>query len=137
MKYSPGFLRDFNFYFRMRKFFTFSGDYLRDKHGEVLVIAAQQTGVDARQAFHAYESTGKLKPTRHPLLLFAILKAKASANFHIKELYATDRAAFRLGRLELEEIYEQINPPEWFKQAVENWTVKLREQKQHLEFPKV
>jgi len=124
MKYSTGFDRDFIFYLRMRKKFNFSGDHLRDKNGEILIVPFLKNGADGKHAFFVYESIGKVLPTKHPLLFFSLLKTKASANFHVKELYSSDRAKGFLCRVELEEIYDEINPPQWFIDSVEKWTIK-------------
>ena len=109
----------------MRHNFTFSGDYLRKKDGSILNLVYSPDGIDGKKAFYEYESNGILKETKHPLLLYSLLKSKASTNFHIK-LYAKDRANYFLSKNELDEIYKEINPPKWFKESVDNWTIKLR-----------
>lgn len=136
MKYSKNFDAQFDFYFRMKKKFDFSGDYLRPKNAstvhDILTIDYRKDGVDAKQAFFTFESTGKLLPTKHPLLFHSLLKCKASANFHIK-LYAQDRANGFLSRYELEqEIYAEVDPPQWFKDAVENNMIKFMQGKDYL-----
>jgi hypothetical protein len=78
-----------------------------------------QKRLSAKEAFRRYDSKGVLYPTRHPNVLFAILKAKASANFHVK-LYSTDRQNGMLSRVELTEILNELKAPEWFNRAIEN-----------------
>lgn len=119
MKYSKKFNESFDFYFRMRKKFNFSG-------GDVLKVIFDEKGDDAKLAFFKWESTGKIVPTKHPLLFHALLKSKASCNFHVKELYSRDLANGHLSRIELEEVYQEINPPEWFRDAVENYKEKWK-----------
>ena len=112
--------KSIDFYWRVRKEFTFSGDHLRGDKDEILTIPNNLKGIDGFKAFKRYDSEGILPPTRHPNIVYALLKTKASVNFHIK-LYATDRAKGFLCRLELqEEVYDAFNPPQWFKDAIEN-----------------
>ena|SRR6478736_1667616 len=110
MRYSKGFERDFAFYFRMRKEFWFSGK--EDKK-----VIFNKDGVDAKEGFLNFEN-GTSMPTRHPLLLQSLIKAKGSCNFHIK-MYAEDRKSGLICGLELQEILNEINPPDWFKVAIE------------------
>lgn len=119
-KYSNNFNEVFQFYFRMRKQFWFAG-------GELTKSPVQdRNGVDGKRAFFLMESTGKMVPTKHPNLLFALLKSKASANFHIKQ-YAEDKAEFRMSWIELEEIFEEEKYPQWFQKAVRNSVTRLRQ----------
>lgn len=98
MKYSKRFNKDFNWYLKVRNHFTFSGDILR-KDGHPLDIEFSLSGVDGKQAYHTYDSTGKLLPTKHPNLLRVLLKTKASVNFQVKQ-WAIDRAKGELSKVE-------------------------------------
>ena len=122
MKYSNGFERDFKFFMRMRRDFTFSGDYLRLKSGEVIQITHDINGADGKRAFHIYDSTGKIVPTRHPRLFYTLLKTKASTNFHIK-MYAETRATGELGMIEFRGMCIKWKAPFWFRDAVEKQKV--------------
>lgn len=122
MKYTANFTRDFNWYLSVRKLFNFSGDVLRDKKGGELKITHTVTGVTGKHAFKVYDSEGLLLPTKHPNILFSALKAKASANFHIK-MYANDRSKGFLSGIELKDLLQEIKAPEWFCRAIENQRV--------------
>lgn len=115
-KYSEGFIRDVRWYFKIRHRFTFDGNLERD-------VEYSKDGVDGVKAFHIFDSTGKLKPTKHPNMLRALLKTKGSVNLHIK-MYAEDRARGYLPKVEFEEIIKELQAPEWFQEAVEKQKVK-------------
>ncbi len=110
-KYSEGFERDFNWYMSVRHLYNFDGHLDRD-------IEYDPKGVDGKKAFHKFDSTGRLMPTKHPNLLRTLLKTKGSVNLHIK-MYAEDRAKGVLPRILFDEICEQIKAPTWFVEAVE------------------
>lgn len=102
----------------MRYFFKFDGvlEYY-DKKGNLL-IQYNRKGVSGKEAFHAYDSTGKIKPTKHPNLLRTLLKSKGSCNFHIK-LYAEDRASGLFPLIEFRGLCIKYKTPPWFREAVE------------------
>jgi hypothetical protein len=119
MKYSNNFNRDFNWYLQMRHQFNFSG---KDEK-----VVYDKDGIDGKKAFLLLDSQGKLKPTRHPNLLKALLKTKGSINLHIK-MYAEDRANGRLPKMLFQkEIIDIIKPPQWFVNAVEQQKYKYYE----------
>ena len=98
--YNKNFERDFKFYIRMRNIFNFDGslNYLNKKGKEIVIYDIN--GVDGKEAFFQFDSNGIIKPTKHPNLLYQLLKIKASVNLHIK-MYAEDRANFLMSKTEL------------------------------------
>lgn len=111
MKYSANFLRDFNWYLKVRHVFTFDGQPERD-------IIYDRGGIDGRRAFYFFDSVGRLKPTRHPNLLKALLKTKGSVNLHIK-MYKEDRLKGLLSPVEFRGMCIKWKAPKWFYNAVE------------------
>jgi hypothetical protein len=111
-KYSKGFERDFKWYMSMRHRFNFDGHLDRD-------IEYDPKGVDGKKAFHKFDSSGRLVPTKHPNILRTLLKTKGSTNLHIK-MYAEDRAKNRLPLLEFRGMCIQFKAPYWFREAVEH-----------------
>lgn len=111
MKYKVNFERDFKWYLSMRHLFSFDGALSRD-------IIYNKEGIDGKQAFFIYDSTGKLNPTKHPNILSSLLKTKGSINLHIK-MYAEDRAAGRFPLLEFRSLCIKFKAPYWFREAVE------------------
>lgn len=79
MKYSSNFNRDFEWYFKYKKEFNFSGS----EFNESLIVYDKQ-GYSAKEAFYIRDSTGKVVPTKHPKLLKKLYMCKASINFHLK-----------------------------------------------------
>ncbi len=65
---------EFNYYIKKRHKFYFD-----------------KKGLSAKDAFYQFDTHGKLKPTKHPNILKAVLKAKGSLNLHVK-ISAEDRA---------------------------------------------
>lgn len=119
MKYSANFERDFKWFLSMRHTYTFDGSLeYYNKKGEK-IIQYSKNGVSGKRAFFAWDSQGKILPTKHPLLLFTLLKVKGSVNLHIK-MYAEDRAKGYLPGAEFEQICFEQSVPEWFYEAVEN-----------------
>lgn len=81
-------------------------------------------GITAKEAFHKYDSTGKLNPTREPVLLSEIFRCKASVNLHIKMW------AGGLAELTFPEFYDymdEIGAPEWVVEAVKKQAKKIVE----------
>lgn len=119
MKYSENFEKDFLFYIRNRHKFKFDGrsEYY-DKRGNNLIVH-DPNGVDGKKAFYAYDSEGKILPTRHPNLLTTLLRTKGSVNLHIK-MFAEDRAHGRYPYIEFRAFCISIGAPQWFREAVEN-----------------
>lgn len=110
-KYRVVFDRDFTWYLAMRHTFSFEGRLPRE-------IISDRNGKDGKEAFFFFDSYGKLVPTKHPIMLAALIKTKGSVNLHIK-MYAEDRARGRLTGIEFNEWCRDWNAPEWFKRAVE------------------
>jgi hypothetical protein len=117
MKYSDNFNRDFKWFLKMRHEFNFSGKDERDQ------IIYDKNGVDGKKAFYLWDSQGKIVPTKHPNLLFSLLKTKGSVNLHIK-MFAEDRAACNWGLIEIRALCIKWKAPDWFRQAVERQKVK-------------
>ena len=124
-KYNANFERDFNWYLRVKHLFDFDGvaDYF-NKNGSP-VVQYDKNGVSGKEAFYQYDTNGKIVPTKHPNLLFCLLKTKGSVNLHIK-MYAEDRANGLFSLVELRGVcmYKLKTPPYWFKEAIENQKVK-------------
>lgn len=118
MKYSNNFIRDFNWYLSMRHLFSFDGKIPE-------TIKYDPKGIDGKQCFHKFDSTGKLLPTKHPNLVACLLRTKGSVNLHIK-MYAEDRANGVLPGIIFDEMCEEFNVPEWFRTAVENQCRSIR-----------
>lgn len=133
MKYSKKFEKDFRWYLSVRHKFNFDGSLEKN-------IVFDRNGIDGKMCFFLFDSTGKLKPTKHPNLFKALLKTKGSANLHIK-MYAEDRAYGRLPKFEFSGdgqtlewidgkpvigdcIKKRFNLPDWFVNAVEQQKYK-------------
>lgn len=117
MKYSENFNRDFKWFIRMRNTFDFGGK-IPEK------IAFDINGIDFKKAFHIYDSTGVLKPTKHPIALSKLLLVKGGVNLHAK-MYAEDRATGLLGKLEFRAMcIFKFKSPDWFRKAVEQQKFK-------------
>jgi len=119
-KYKPNFIRDVKWYLSVRHLFDFDGR-TNEYHDSRVVL--DSSGVDGVRAFHILDSTGKIKPTKHPNILKALLKTKGSVNLHIK-MYAEDRASGLLPKIEFDELLKVIDAPDWFKNAVESQKAK-------------
>lgn len=123
-RYNKNFERDFKFYLRVRNVYNFDGNLLYfDKKGNN-IVNYDRNGVDGKEAFFQYDSNGIIKPTKHPNLLYSLLKIKGSINLHIK-LYAEDRANLLLSYVELRGICIKYKTPKWFREAVDNQTIKI------------
>lgn len=81
-KYSKSFNRDFSFYLSVRYKFNFAG--VKD-----IEVSRDSKAISGKQAFHIFDSQGKLVPTKHPHLLKTLVRAKKSIDLHI-EMYAED-----------------------------------------------
>lgn len=122
-KYSPGFERDFNWFLQVRSLFNFDGSNGYDDNCGNSRIIYDKNGVSGKEAFHQWDSKGKVVPTKHPNLLHTLFKTKGSINLHIK-MYAEDRAKGLLPGIEFKELCKEINAPLWFSQAVEQQKFK-------------
>lgn len=118
MAYKKNFIRDVKWYWRHRRRYDFDGatEYYTKK-GE-LIIQYDRNGVDGVKAFWLYDSQGKVKPTKHPNILKALLKTKGSINLHIK-MYAEDRANGLFPLIEFRGLCIKLGAPDWFRRAVE------------------
>jgi hypothetical protein len=101
----------------MRHKFNFDGRLDRD-------IEYDPNGVDGKRAFHKFDSSGRLVPTKHPNLLRSLLKTKGSVNLFIK-MYAEDRAKGRLPFIEFRGMCIEFKSPPWFREAVEHQKSKF------------
>ena len=122
-KYSFNFIRDVKWYLSMRHIFNFDGcnDYY-NKKGE-LIIQYDKNGVDGIEAFFQWDSNGKIKSTKHPNLLYTLLKVKGSTNLHIK-MYAEDRADCNMNFIEFRALCIHFKAPYWFRESVEKQKIK-------------
>lgn len=98
MKYSKGFERDFSFYMRNLKVFTFCGTA---EYESSFAFVHDRSGLTAKDAFFLIESRGRkhfsdtvngqfgqgqhVVRTRHVNLLSRLFLVKSSINFHIKQ----------------------------------------------------
>lgn len=118
MKYSKNFERDWEWYFKYKDIFTFSGSPPKEiKQGDKY---------SAKEAFYLYDSQGKMVDCKEPILLQQIFKCKESINFQIKE-WAQDRAKSYLPKIEFEKIVEQYELLPWMVEAVEKQKYKYYE----------
>ena len=85
---------------KYRNTFTFSGKWLLDPKDNnkhlVDTIVFDREGETGKKVFNLYESQGILVPTKHPRMLYKLIKTKASITFQIKQ-WAESRAAGELG----------------------------------------
>jgi hypothetical protein len=122
-KYNANFERDFKWYLSMRHRFNFDGSNAYfNKKGED-IIQYDKNGVDGKEAFFQWDSNGKIKPTKHPNILHTLLKVKGSCNLHIK-MYAEDRAACNMNKIEFRALCIHFKAPQWFRDAVETQKMK-------------
>lgn len=118
MKFSENFERDYKWYLEVSKIFNFDGKVsYYNKKGDNLIIPSN-SGLKAKECFYLYDTRGIIKPTREPEKLKTLLKTKGSVNLHIK-MYAEDRAKGILPKILFNEMCEEFNAPDWFKEAVE------------------
>jgi hypothetical protein len=117
MKYSDNFNRDFKWFIKMRNTFDFGGRI-------PLEVKFDINGIDFKKAFHIYDSTGILKPTKHPIALAKLLLIKGGVNLHAK-MYAEDRGSGLMGALEFRAMCIYIfKSPDWFRKSVEQQKFK-------------
>ena len=122
-KYNTNFERDFRWYLSMRQRFNFDGsnNYFNKKGDNV--IQHDKNGVSGKEAFFQWDSNGVIKPTKHPNILYTLLKVKGSVNLHIK-MYAEDRAGCHMNKIELRALCIHFKTPKWFREAVEMQKMK-------------
>lgn len=145
MRYSAAFERDYEFYFRNRDNFSFSGT-----QNPKFVAIPLPDGKTAKEVFFLIESRGRNEPTCEPELLNQLLLCKGGVNFMIKQ-WAAGRAdgTLTLGELigyppptptaqrlmaecgheETEDtlsIKDQYGLPDWVIMAVEKQKEKMR-----------
>lgn len=87
------------------------------------IIIYNKEGVNGKEAFYQWDSNGKIVPTKHPNILFTLLKTKGSVNLHIK-MYAEDRARGLFPYIEFRAFCIKYKCPSWFREAVENQKCK-------------
>jgi hypothetical protein len=122
-KYNSNFERDFKWYLKMRHTFNFDGsDGYYNKKGQN-IVQYDENGVTGKEAFYQWDTNGLIKPTKHPNTLSALLKTKGSTNLHIK-MYAEDRAACNMNKIEFRALCIHFKSPQWFREAVENQKTK-------------
>lgn len=115
MKFSKNFERDWNWYFKYKDIFTFSGS--PNKKIEI------DLKYSAKEAFYLYDSQGKTVGCVEPKLLQKIFKCKESVNFQIKE-WSQDRAKGYLPKIEFNKIIEEYELLDWMAAAVERQKFK-------------
>jgi len=103
---------------RMINIFNFDGcEKYYNKTGKNIIVY-DKNGVNAKEAFYCWDSLGKIKPTKHPNLLYRLLKVKGGTNLHIK-MYAEDRACCNMSFIEFRALCIHFKAPLWFREAVE------------------
>ncbi len=115
MKYKPAFERDYLFYLQNRFRFKFAGC-------SIPVIPYQADGVDAKKAFWAFDSQGKLLPCREPELFSELVACKKSVNLHLI-LWAEGYQDCLIPISELMETF--IEPPDWVEESFRNQIQKI------------
>jgi hypothetical protein len=133
-KISHRFNQLFNWLIKYRNTFTFSGKWLLDPIDKnkylIDTIVFDKEGLSGKKAFHMYESEGKLLPTKHPIMLFKLIKTKSSITFQIKQ-WAEARGLGELGSYEFSSkdceynIKDQYELMPWMVEAVETQKVKF------------
>jgi len=117
MKYSEAFKRDTTFYLKNRHKFDFFGDLLPE-------IRYDKNGIDGIKCYWNIDSKGKYLSTKHVRIVKAILTAKKSVNWHIKE-WVDGYEEVREGiQFYLDEFN---NPPKWVEKAFRNQLKKKYE----------
>ena len=111
-RYSANFERDYAFYYGNRNVLTFTG---QADHP----VEYDPEGMDAKQAFHVWDSQGKLIGTKDPELLSSLIRCKKSVNFHIKQWAGGYREGTLL-LMDLEEIQEIYSTPDWVIKAIKH-----------------
>jgi len=111
MKYSKNFERDWKFYTGNLDVFNFAGRPAPD------IIVAPGAGLDAKECFYIYDSTGRLEPCVDPELLHQVIICKASVNLHIK-LWVQGIAHSTLGLPELREYLASLDAPMWIMRGI-------------------
>ena len=111
VKYSKSFERDYKFYSRNLDVFSFSGKPAPE------IVVSPDDGLDAKECFYLYDSTGQLKPCVRPELLQRLLVCKASVNLHVK-LWAMGIQQGVLDLPELGRYLHSIGAPAWVLRAV-------------------
>ena len=126
MKISKSALKDMKWYLKVHKHFNFAGKNLEDyfdKKGNPIIIYAAD-GVSAYESFYAFDTEGRILPTRQYLKLLKLHTTKASVNLHI-QMYAESRADGCLPKLLFHsEIVHPFRCPKWFVNAVEKQKYK-------------
>jgi hypothetical protein len=114
MKYSERFDENFELYARLKDVYNFAPyDVFKGK-----VPQSVKKPISIKEAFYRFDTHGKLLQTKDMQLLTQLIVCKCSINFSIKE-YAQDRARGWLSYLDLLDIQEEHNLPQWFVEAVE------------------
>jgi len=119
MKYSKNFERDWKFYTCNLNVFNFAGKPAPE------IVQDFGDGLDAKECFCIYDTTGELKPCTKPQLLQSVLVCKASVNLHIK-LWVQGIIHSVLGLHELGEYLDSLNAPGWVMKAVINQAGKQK-----------
>lgn len=99
-------------FLKVHKHFRFAGktkDDFFNKKG-IPIIQYSPTGVSAYESFYAYDTNGKVVPTRQYLKLLKLHTTKASVNLHI-QMYAEDRAKGYLPKILLLDILKKVKAP--------------------------
>jgi hypothetical protein len=121
MKFSKKFESDYNWFISICHLFDTDGTPYGghiNKKGKY-IVQYDKDGLTAKESFYLYDSQGIIKPTFEVVKLETLLRTKGSINLHIK-MYAEDRAKMYLPYYEFNLILEEINAPDWFRDAVEN-----------------
>lgn len=129
-KISDKILSDMKWYLSIRHRYNFDGtaEYFTKK-GES-IIQYDPKGVSGFMAFATFDSTGRVKPTKHPNILHTLLKSKGSINLHIK-MYAESMSQGLMFPFELREIAHEIKAPAWFMDSVNKQSDKYMIQRNY------
>lgn len=122
MKYSKNFERDWEWYYKYKDIFIFSGSLNKEVN-----LGFKYS---AKECFYLYDTQGKTEDCLEPILLQQIFKCKESINFQIKE-WAQDRAKGYLPKIEFEEIIKEYNLLPWMVEAVEKQKYKYYKDVKH------
>ena len=115
-KFSIRFEEDYLFYLANKDKFKFCGT-------DVQEFPFDENGIDAKEAFYIFDSTGNRKPTNQPDLVKQLIICKKAVNWQIKQ--------WVLGWHDMLEplstyIKEFICPPDWVTKSINNQLLKRK-----------
>lgn len=109
-RYSSTFERDYQFYLDNMAKFRIAGCTILD-------IPYAEDGATAKEAFHKFDSQGKLIPCKEPTLFKQILTCKKAINMHFR-MWAE---GFEDCGIPVDELMAEFtNPPDWVSISLQN-----------------